>query len=117
MSVDPAILSASAAAYHAIADGTADRYGRKSEKVRKLDGKLYAIQLYPVMVNTNGGPKRNADACILRNDNTPVPRLYSSGEFGSIWAWYYQGAGNISECMAVGRIAGRNAAALDSWDA
>ena len=69
------------------------------------------------MVNTTGGPKRDASARIVHTDGTPVERLFSAGELGSVWAWYYQGAGNVSECMVFGRIAGRNAAALTPWDA
>lgn len=99
------------------ASGDVDEFGRPIGKMRALAGTLYAIQLYPVMVNTNGGPKRDGNANILRTDGSPVPRLYSAGEFGSVWAWYYQGAGNVSECMVFGRIAGRNAAALTPWDA
>jgi succinate dehydrogenase/fumarate reductase flavoprotein subunit len=39
-----------------------------------------------------------------------IPRLYSAGELGSIWGSLYPGAGNVSECIVFGRIAGRNAA-------
>jgi succinate dehydrogenase/fumarate reductase flavoprotein subunit len=40
----------------------------------------------------------------------PIPGLYSAGELGSIYSFLYQGGGNIGECFAFGRIAGRNAA-------
>ena len=42
-------------------------------------------------------------------------RLYSAGELGSIYSYLYQGTGNIGECLAFGRIAGRNAAAEAAW--
>lgn len=90
-------------------------FGRDAEGMKALTPPYYAAEVYPVMVNTNGGPRRDKDACILRTDGNPVPRLYSAGELGSIWAWYYQGAGNIGECVAFGRIAGRNVSALNSW--
>ena len=54
-----------------------------------------------------GGPKRDASARIVHTDGTPVERLFSAGELGSVWAWYYQGAGNVSDCMVFGRIAAR----------
>ena len=44
-----------------------------------------------------------------------IPRLYSAGELGSIYSYLYQGTGNIGECLAFGRIAGRNAAAEQPW--
>jgi succinate dehydrogenase/fumarate reductase flavoprotein subunit len=103
--------------YNAMAQAGEDtEFGRNPSKMAPLEsGPFYIAKVYPVMVNTNGGPRRNEKAEILKTDGTPVPRLYSSGEFGSIWAWYYQGAGNVAECFAFGRIAARNVVALDSW--
>jgi predicted oxidoreductase len=62
------------------------------------------------MVNTMGGPRRDAQARVMRKDGTPVGRLYSAGELGSLWGHLYCGGGNVGEALAVGRIAGRNAA-------
>ena len=70
----------------------------------------YAVELSPSMLNTQGGPRRNERAQIVRPDGSPIPRLYSSGELGSIYSYLYQGTGNIGECLAFGRIAGRNVA-------
>jgi len=79
-------------------------------------GPYYAIELSPSMLNTQGGPRRNEKAEIVRPDDSPIPRLYSSGELGSIYSYLYQGTGNIGECLAFGRIAARNAVALRPWD-
>jgi hypothetical protein len=76
---------------------------------------FYAIELSPSMLNTQGGPRRNENAQIVRPDSTPIPRLYSAGELGSIYSYLYQGTGNIGECLAFGRIAGRNASAETPW--
>ena len=75
------------------------------------DPPYYAVKLWPGGPNTQGGPKRNSRSQILRVDNTPVPRLYSAGELGSVWGMIYQGGGNLGELIAFGRIAGANAAA------
>jgi succinate dehydrogenase/fumarate reductase flavoprotein subunit len=75
------------------------------------DPPYYAIKLWPGGPNTQGGPERNKRGQVLRVDNTPVPRLYSAGELGSVWGFLYQAGGNIAECIASGRIAGVNAAA------
>lgn len=75
------------------------------------DPPYYAVKLWPGGPNTQGGPKRNERAQILRVDNAPVPRLYAAGELGSVWGMLYQGGGNLSECIAFGQIAGTNAAA------
>jgi len=76
---------------------------------------FYAVELSPSMLNTQGGPRRNAKSQIVRPDSSPIPRLYSAGELGSIYSYLYQGTGNIGECLAFGRIAGRNAAAERPW--
>jgi predicted oxidoreductase len=77
---------------------------------------FYAIELSPSMLNTQGGPRRNEKGQIVRPDNTPIPRLYSSGELGSIYSYLYQGTGYIGECLAFGRICARNAVAELPWD-
>jgi predicted oxidoreductase len=79
-------------------------------------GPFYAVELSPSMLNTQGGPRRNEKAQIVRPDGTPIPRLYSAGELGSIYSYLYQGTGNIGECLAFGRVSGRNAAAETPWD-
>ena len=75
----------------------------------------YALELYPSLMNTQGGPKRNTRAQILDSFGQPIARLYSAGELGSMWGVIYQGAGNIGECIVFGQIAGRNAAGEKSW--
>ncbi|MFC1919143.1 FAD-binding protein, partial [Chloroflexota bacterium] len=70
----------------------------------------YAVELWPGGVNTQGGPRRNGKAQVLRVDGSPIPRLYSTGELGSIYGMLYPGGGgNLAECFAFGRIAGENA--------
>ena len=81
------------------------------------EGPYYAVELSPSMLNTQGGPRRNEHAEIIRPNGKPIGRLYSAGELGSIYSYLYQGTGNIGECLAFGRIAGRNAAAEQDWTA
>ena len=76
---------------------------------------FYAIEIAPAFVNTQGGPRRNERGQILRPDGSPIKRLYSAGELGSIYGYLYQGGGNLGECMAFGRISGRNAVAEQPW--
>jgi len=73
-------------------------------------GPYYAIKLWPCLVNTQGGPRRNGKAQIPYPDGRAIPRLYSAGEMGSLYGLLYQGAGNLGECLAFGRIAAREAA-------
>lgn len=76
----------------------------------------YAVELWPGGPNTQGGPRRNSKAQVLRADGSPVPRLYSAGELGSIYGMLYPaGGGNLAECIAFGRIAGENASEYPPW--
>jgi len=87
-------------------------FQRAKEDLRALEGPpCYAIKLWPSLINTQGGPRRDIEARVLDPDGKPIPRLYAAGELGSIWGFLYQGANNIGECMVFGRIAGKNAAA------
>ena len=72
---------------------------------------FYAIRTFPCLLNTQGGPVRDSRALVLDPFGAPIRRLYSAGELGSLWGFLYQSAGNLGECLAFGRIAGRNAAA------
>lgn len=74
------------------------------------EGPFYALELYPCLLNTQGGPRRNEKGEILDPFGTPIPGLYGAGELGSLWGPIYQGGGNIAEGLVFGRIAGRNAA-------
>jgi len=76
----------------------------------------YGMPLVPNFINTQGGPRRNEKAQIMNPFDEPIRRLYSAGELGSIYSFLYQGGGNVGECLAFGRIAGRNAAAEKPWE-
>ena len=110
-------LEQSVARWNAICEGGKDPdFGRTKMLVPIATPPFYAVELSPSMLNTQGGPRRNEKGQIVRPDNTPIPRLYSAGELGSIYSYLYQGTGNIGECFAFGRIAARNAVAELPWD-
>jgi len=71
---------------------------------------FYAVELWPSLLNTQGGPRRNVKGQVLDAFGEPIPRLYSAGEIGSMWGIIYQGAGNNAESIIFGQIAGKNAA-------
>jgi len=72
----------------------------------------YAIEVWPALLNTQGGPQRDEEARVLNVDNEPIPRLFSAGELGSMLNKFYPGGTNITEAIVFGRIAGENAAKL-----
>ena len=115
--INPSALKATVQRYNKYCQKGEDRdFHKPSEWLRPLeDPPYFAVKLWPGGPNTQGGPKRNTRSQVLRVDNTPIPRLYSAGELGSVWGMLYTGAGNIAECIAFGRIAGTNAATEKLW--
>jgi succinate dehydrogenase/fumarate reductase flavoprotein subunit len=115
--LDPAVLEDTVARWNRQCDAGKDaEFGRKLMLTPISEGPFYAVELSPSMLNTQGGPRRNEKGQIVRPDGSPIPRLYSAGELGSIYSFLYQGTGNIGECLAFGRISGRNAAAEARWE-
>jgi 3-oxosteroid 1-dehydrogenase len=110
--MSPSLLQATVKRYNEhCRKGEDDDFHKPKEWLQPLEGPpYYAVQLWPGGPNTQGGPKRNVKGQVLSVDHTPIPRLYSAGELGSVWGMFYQGGGNISECIAFGRIAGAHAA-------
>jgi succinate dehydrogenase/fumarate reductase flavoprotein subunit len=110
---DPTALENTVNKYNQqVAAGSDPEYGRAASRLAPIQTPpYYAMEFVPTFTNTQGGPRRNKDAQILEPNGKPIPRLYSAGELGSIHSYLYQGGGNVGECLAFGRIAGRNAAA------
>jgi hypothetical protein len=76
---------------------------------------FYAIQVWPVVSNTQGGPVHDERQRVIDVRGRPIPGLYAVGELGSFFGHIYLLGGNITEGIVGGRIAGREAAraALD----
>ena len=100
--------------YNSFANNGEDyKCGREAQYMRAFDGKkYYAMYMVSGLLNTQGGPKRSANAEVLDTQGNPIPHLYSAGECGGITVCMYQGVTYISECITFGRIAGKNAAAV-----
>jgi succinate dehydrogenase/fumarate reductase flavoprotein subunit len=115
--INPATLGATVDRWNGhCATGKDTEFGRTLMMTPIAPGPFYAIELSPSMLNTQGGPRRNERAQIVRPNGTPIPRLYSAGELGSIYSYLYQGTGNLGECLAFGRVSARNAVAEKPWD-
>ena len=116
LGLDPVVFTDTVSRWNRSCDAQHDpEFGRTLMLAPIADAPFYAVELSPSMLNTQGGPRRNEKGQIVRPDGMPIPRLYSAGELGSIYSYLYQGTGNIGECLAFGRISGRNAAAETAW--
>ena len=113
LGLDPAALERTVDAYNrACAERHDEALGRSPDTLKPLARPpFYGAALWPSLFNTQGGPRRNARGQVLNAWGHPIKGLYSAGELGSMWSQNYPGAGNLTEVLAFGRIAGRNAAA------
>ena len=116
LGIDPAGLVETVETYNGdCAAGVDSAYGRVNGFTPVSTPPFYGCELGLGLINTQGGPVRDAAHRVLDNDNNPIPRLYAGGEFGSIYSWLYQGAGNVPEALGA-RVAGANAAREDPWE-
>ena len=116
--MDAATLKASVEIYNSYCAAGKDlEFSRAAQSLKPLDTPpYYALTLYPGLVCTHGGGRRNEKAQIVDPDKKPIPGLYSAGTFGSTLGRIYSVfGGNVGECCAIGRLAGRNAAAEKPW--
>ncbi len=115
--VDAAAMTAAVTRYNNFCTAGADQdFGRSASTLKALTtAPYYAIPIYPLMYNTQGGPRRNEKCQIVDPFGKPIARLYSAGELGSGWGWMYNGGGNASEAVISGRLAGGNAAGEGPW--
>ena len=112
ISIDASTLEDTIARYNDYCKAGEDSdFGRPKELLKAIEGPpYYALQLWPSLINTQGGPRRDKEARVLDPDGKPIPRLYAAGELGSIWGYLYQDSTNLPESIVFGRIAGINAA-------
>lgn len=113
LGVDGAALSATVARWNADCEAGADSaFGRLAQTMMPLrEPPYYAAALWPVVINTQGGPVHDARQRVIDAFGQPIGRLYSAGELGSAFGHVYMAGGNLAECVVGGRIAGREAAA------
>jgi FAD binding domain len=81
MGVDPGVLTATLEQYNVSARaGRDEAFGRSADTLVPLDlGRLYAIQTWPGIAGTTGGPRHDERARVLRPDGRPIPGLYAAG--------------------------------------
>ncbi len=110
--LNPQALEKTVEKWNGIVEEGRDPLWRPPKSMMAIDTPpFYAIEVWPVITNTQGGPVHNVRQQVMDPFEQPIPRLYSVGELGSIFAHLYQVSGNLGECVTSGRIAGKFAAA------
>jgi succinate dehydrogenase/fumarate reductase flavoprotein subunit len=111
LSLPPNRLEDTVREYNRAAVDGGDEFGRSpAEMVPLREPPFYGIRVWPALFNTQGGPRRGAGGEVIGTDGMAIPGLFSAGELGSIWGSLYPGAGNVTEAVVFGRIAGCSAA-------
>jgi succinate dehydrogenase/fumarate reductase flavoprotein subunit len=115
--MEPANLAKTVARFNELsAKGKDEDLNRRAATLGPIEKPpFYALPLYAGGPNTKGGIAANAKREVLDWDGKPISRLFTAGEVSSALKFVYQAGGNLSECIVMGRIAGKNAAAVKPW--
>lgn len=107
----PETLRETVAAWNiACETGTDTAFNRQPDTMRPIDTPpFYAGEVQPIVINTQGGPRRNVHQQVVDPFGDPIPGLYAAGELGSIFGHVYMSGGNLTECLVGGWTAARHA--------
>ncbi len=101
------------------AEGTPDEMGRKIYKGAQAigTGPWYCSTLSPKVHHYMGGLETNSKGQVIDvSSDKPIPGLYAAGEStGGVHGAVRLGSCAVLDCLANGRIAGRNAAQEQNW--
>lgn len=118
--LDPAALQATVTAYNqACATKNDAEFGRKLSLIPLDKGPFYAGKVRPGVVLTTGGIKTDGRARVIRHNRVgqtgeahgPIPGLFAAGQ---VVEWSAVGGWTVSSAFTMGRIAGREAAAVQA---
>jgi succinate dehydrogenase/fumarate reductase flavoprotein subunit len=114
--MDPTVLAATVSNYNTfVANKNDTQFSRSASTLVAISTPpFYAMPLWPGGPSAFGGPVRNEKGQVCDANNSPILRLYSAGENGSVDGMLALGANN-AQVIAGGRISGNNAAAEVPW--
>jgi hypothetical protein len=108
--LDPSALAATIHEWNTAVHQESDPLGRPSGSMVPLQTPpYYAIETWPVLSNTQGGPRHDELQQVLDGAGRAMPGLLAAGELGSIFGHLYLLGGNLTEAVMGGRAAGLTA--------
>ena len=101
-----------------LAAGEDADFGKTLTGCQKIEAApFYAVPIYPMPYQTYGGIAVDVDGHVLSADGAVMPGLYAAGictgSFAAQAGLFY--LGGVSQSLAFGRQAGKNAAAEEAW--
>lgn len=112
--IDPAALQKSVARFNEMVRRGLDEDYHKpilKEASPMEQPPYYAMRLWPKVHHTMGGIQIDTSARVIHRDQYPIPGLFAAGEVtGGIHGACRLGSCAITECLVMGRIAGKRAA-------
>ena len=92
------------------------QFGRDFTKKPKLKPPYYAVKVTGALFHTQGGLSVRHDARVMKKEGSPFPNLFAGGGaargVSGNAVWGYLSGNGLLTAVTLGRIAGRNAAAL-----
>jgi fumarate reductase flavoprotein subunit len=94
-----------------------DSFGRDFRAKPWLAPPFYTVKVSGALFHTQGGLEIDRDARVLRVDGTPLPNLFAGGGaargVSGAHVWGYLSGNGLLTAVALGRLAGASAAALN----
>ena len=111
--IDPAGLAETVSKYNSFVDAGADKdFGKPRFRAKIQTPPFYAVPQWPAIHHTMGGLQINTKTQVLDREGELIPGLYAAGEAsGGVHGGDRLGSCAITDCIVMGRIAGRSAAA------
>ena len=112
MGVEATVLTETLERYNAhCRKGLDADFGRDADTLVPLElERLYAVQTWPGVAGTTGGPRHDHRARVLTSGGAPVPGLFAAGAVSLVWGHLIEHGGGLTDALVFGRIAGREAA-------
>lgn len=116
--IDARVLELTVSTYNAAAAAGFDaEFGRSPATMAPLNtGSLHALELWPGIANTSGGPRRDRHARVVRSDGSPIPGLFAAGSLGTVWGHLADHGAGLTDGLVFGRIAAEQARRLPPAD-